>query len=236
MKKEFKKGEVLMAADLQEMADAITALEVGGTEVLPRSGCRSGTPGMAYYECPPEEAKEVPEADEGETLNAAGLICGVEYTAVVTSPRINAGVIQLPPVGGGGACNCGPAYYDRADGSCIGLVRSIEFDLGQEEPRINDGDIVLPGAHMNGGCSGVVGGVAKIEYCSGVTEPCILHGIIQLPPPVEGLRGLVTVDGLKTWEELACAGVVRLHDGDVTTLGVSAEVVSGYLNIFVDRQ
>lgn len=96
MQKEFKKGAELMAADLQEMADAITALEAGGTEVLLGAGRRSGTPGMAYYECPASDAQEVPEEDEGDNLNAAGLVRAVEYEPFLPSGRINAGAVQVP--------------------------------------------------------------------------------------------------------------------------------------------
>ena len=244
MQKEFKKGAELMAADLQEMADAITALEAGGTEVLPGAGRRSGTPGMAYYECPASDAQEVPEVDEGDNLTAAGLICGVEYTAEVSAPRINAGVIQLPPVGGGGGCNCGPAYYDEVDmpEGVLGHVCSVRFDEEADRCRIENGDIRLPLCEQPdewGGCDGcvgrVAGGVRGARWDDEHDYPSVRGGVVCIPRRGggEGPAGVVTVGGENvSWAAMEGTAVdlaVLFLDG--YRLYLTGEMQGGYLKI-----
>lgn len=57
-----------------------------------------------------------------------------------------------------------------------------------------------------------------------------------LIPFEQGLLGVQTPDGNKTWAELEGQGVVSLHEGDATTLPVQVEVINGFLNIYVSRQ
>lgn len=216
----------LSLTDLQALADAVP-LPVA--QVQPAAATRGRVQyGLAQYHVPVDEC-----AGEVAVPDAEGMIAGVVMDAV-GEPYIDEGVMHLPAGAGGGGCNCGPAYYDSEDGSCIGLIRSVDYtyDGNVRSPRIEDGNIRLPMCSMEGGCPGVVGAIAVVRY-DYRTEPTIQSGTIWLP---KGPDGLMTVDGPMSWSDLRCAGVVRLHDGDATTLGVSAEVVGGYLNIYVDRE
>ena len=228
--KSFEKGEVLTADRLNELlaATAGTA-DMAGRTVPPRPGIKA-QPGLARFNV---QAEDACTGQVGALPDYAGLVKGVKYEAI-EEPYIERGVIHLPASSGGGGCNCGPAFYDREDGSCIGLIRSVDYtyESNVRSPRIDDGNIRLPMCSMEGECPGVVGGIAVVRY-DYRTEPTIQSGTIWLP---KGPEGLMTKDGPMSWSDLRCAGVVRLHDGDATTLGVSAEVVGGFLNIYVDRQ
>lgn len=169
------------------------------------------TPGLVY----------AVQMDAGEDDACSGTVSGVPY--------IDQGIIHLPAGMGG---EYGPAFYDECSGSCIGLIRSVEYESNLAAPGISDGNIRLPLCTTRGDCPGVVGGIASVYMDASVAAPSVQNGVISLPA---GLQGLQTVNGPRTWADLACAGVVRLHNGDATSYGVSAHVVAGFLNIYVDR-
>lgn len=177
-------------------------------------------------------------SDWGEAEGAMctpGLVYGVELhddcDGAIASPYIEQGVIHLP-AGMGAECTCKPATYTQQHGSCMGLIRSVDYVAGLSAADICDGNIRLPLCTTRGDCPGVVGGIASVLVDSTVFTPSVQNGVISLPA---GLQGLQTVNGQRTWAELACAGIVRLHDGDASSHGVSAQIIGGYLNIYVDR-
>ena len=168
-------------------------------------------------------------------VSTPGLVYGVELhddcDGAIASPYIEQGVIHLP-AGMGAECTCKPATYTQQHGSCMGLIRSVDYVAGLSAADICDGNIRLPLCTTRGDCPGVVGGIASVLVDSTVFTPSVQNGVISLPA---GLQGLQTVNGQRTWAELACAGIVRLHDGDASSYGVSAQITGGYLNIYVDR-
>lgn len=170
--------------------------------------------------------------DEYGGVTTPGLVVGVALDAAAGACYIEGGVIHLP-AGGGGGCGCGPAFYEECVGSCIGLIRSVGYEVGLMGPKIDDGRIRLPLCTTAGECPGVAGGIASVLMDEAAVAPSISNGVIRMP--VAGLKGVMCEDGPRSWHELACAGVVRLHAGDASSLGVSVQVTAGYLNIFVDR-
>lgn len=170
------------------------------------------TPGLVY----------AVQVDAGED-ECSGTVSGVPY--------IDQGVIHLP-AGMGGGCSCNPASYNEQYGSCIGLIRTVKYVSNLQAPDICDGNIRLPKCTTYGECPGVVGGIASVRFDASAAVPSVQEGVITLPM---GLQGLQTVNGPRTWADLACAGVVRLHNGDAISYGVSAHVFAGFLNIYVDR-
>lgn len=215
----------LSLTDLQALADAVP-LPVA--QVQPAAATRGRVQyGLAQYNVQADEC-----AGEVAVPDAEGMIAGVVMDAV-GEPYIDEGVMHLPAGAGGGGCNCVPASYDECVGGCLGLISSVGYYSDLRAADICYGSIRLPRACSDGGCNGVVGGVAGVLFDDAAAGPFIDDGVIVLPT---GLQGVMTVDGPMSWSDLRCAGVVRLHDGDATTLGVSAEVVGGYLNIYVDRQ
>lgn len=100
MKKEFKKGDMLAAADLQDMANSIEALEASvGKVVAGGRGEHGSRPPLAYYNVTAEEvqksaAEETAEPDDG--MGVDGLVRSVEYEAFLDGGKINGGDIRVP--------------------------------------------------------------------------------------------------------------------------------------------
>lgn len=177
--------------------------------------------------------------DAEGAMYTPGLVYGVQYDnaddacAGGVLPRIDQGIIHLPASQeGGSGCSCQPAQYDECV-SMAGLIRSVEFVDTLSRTQIVAGSIQLPLANTNGECPGVCGGVKSVVMDPGVSEASINHGIIRLPMP--GIKGLQTISGPMSWNELACAGMVRLYEADAMGFGVQAQVTAGYLTIYVDR-
>lgn len=217
----------LSLTDLQALADAVPA---AGVQVQVAPGTRGRVQyGLAQYHVPADEC-----AGEVAVPDAEGMIAGVLMDAE-GEPYIEEGVMHLPAGAGtgGGGCHCGPAFYDDCDGGCIGLIRSVEYENDLTGPRIDDGHILLPLATTYGECPGVCGGVQAVMVSETATGASIKNGIITLP--VMGLKGVMTVDGPRSWGALECAGMVRMNEADASNMGVQVEVVNGYLRIYVDR-
>ena len=213
----------LSLTDLQALADAVP---LSAVPVQPAAATRGRVQyGLAQYHVPVDEC-----AGEVAVPDAEGMIAGVLMDAV-GEPYIEEGVMHLPA--GGGGRNCGPAFYNDCDGSCIGLIRSVEYEDDLTGPRIDDGHIRLPLATTYGECPGVCGGVQAVIVSESATGASIKNGIITLP--VMGLKGVMTENGPMSWGALECAGMVRMNVADVSNMGVQVEVVNGYLRIYVDR-
>lgn len=222
----FAGRDSLSLTDLQALADAVP---LSAVPVQPAAATRGRVQyGLAQYHVPVDEC-----AGEVAVPDAEGMIAGVLMDAV-GEPYIDEGVMHLPAGDGGGGCNCGPAFYDVCEGSCIGLIRSVEYEYDLTGPRIEDGHIRLPLATTYGECPGVCGGVQAVIVSESATGASIQNGIITLP--VMGLKGVMTVDGPRSWGALVCAGMVRMNEADASNMGVQVEVVNGYLRIYVDRE
>lgn len=176
--------------------------------------------------------------DAEGAMYTPGLVYAVQYDEDEACegsvlPRIEQGVIHLrASQAGGSGCSCRPADYDEC-GSMAGLIHSVEFVDQLARPKIVAGAMQLPLATTNGECPGVCGGVKSIIMDPGASAATITNGIIRLPAP--GIKGLQTINGPMSWAALAGAGMVRLYEADAMGFGVQAEVINGYLRIYVDR-
>ena len=211
MKKQFERGQRLAAADLQDMANSIEALEAGlGKVVTGRRERRGGRAPLACFNVTAEQVAEAAAAEvavDENTMDVAGLIWGVEYTADVSAPRINMGLIQLPAgTGGGGGCNCVAAQYDEVDMpvGVLGHVCGVGFDAEADRCRIENGNIRLPLCEQPDeweGCDGcvgsVAGGVRGARWDDEHDCPSVRGGVVCIPRRGggEGPVGVVTVGG-----------------------------------------
>lgn len=97
--KDFKKGERLAAADLQDMANSIARLEAGMSTVMGRGrGVRAGAPLASYGAT---EAEVLAAAAEEKTpeetaLDVPGLVRSVEYEAFLPGGKIVGGEAKVP--------------------------------------------------------------------------------------------------------------------------------------------
>lgn len=100
MKKDFKKGDVLEAKDLQDMANSIEELEASvGKVVAGGRGEHGSRPPLAYYNVTEAEvlktaADETAAADDSMAVD--GLVRSVEYEAFLDGGKINAGDVLIP--------------------------------------------------------------------------------------------------------------------------------------------
>ena len=134
MNKEFKKGDALRAADLQDMANAISACEAGLAQVLPPvGGGKHGQAGLAYYNVRPEEVQECHEAVTGNTLEAAGTVRKLRYVPELRAGKINAGDAQLPAPS---LIDWDGQYHAGTDGAAVlpVMAKAVRDVAGNEWP------------------------------------------------------------------------------------------------------
>lgn len=195
----------------------------------------AATPGLAYAvefdavekPCIKQGVVVVPYADfEGcDGVAVPGVMKGVQVDVAATEPRIDEGVLVLPPSG---------AEVPLADSAAgvVGRVGSVEYGSTTGKPQIRQGRIQIPVAHYDG-CIGAVGVISGIKMDYG-TEPQICNGIISLPFVPKGL--LDDCGGLVTWNELR-NGLRVIKTGEASHFGFSAQVLSnGALDLYINRE
>lgn len=92
---EFKKGEKLKAADLQELANGLQQLEAEMPKMVEGRQRTVARSPLAYYNCPPGYVPSI--SYSGAMLHCAGVVCAVRYNSGAGYGRIAGGVVELPP-------------------------------------------------------------------------------------------------------------------------------------------
>lgn len=170
----------MAAADMNQIAAAIE-----GLQDTPRGGQQArqahATYGMAWY----TRAGSSTASSTDSELEAPGLVASVDFSTGAKAPRIENGGIQLP------YANYGLGNTPPNAGGVLG----IRYGSGIDAPRINGGMIELvPDSGGGGGeCScvlaqynvsgvdDVAGKIAGVQFSSGIDEPRISGGMIDLP-------------------------------------------------------
>ena len=125
-----------------------------------------------------------------------------------------------------------------------GVVLDAKVDEKEGKLRFEEGTLKIPLASQSSDGRQTTDGFlrkAQIQGYGGLVAGMwqdigiqVDNGVLTFPYIPRGVHSEALGRGV-TWQELKSMGIVRLHEGDASRLGMSAAIVGDFLTFYVDR-